>query len=775
MKKIRTQVIVIILILVGALAGLTSLIRPKVLPASGPAADYSAERALEHVSAISQAPHPPGSIELERVRTYIVTQLESMGLSPEVQETTVAAPKGPAVFATSVKNIIALVPGTNSSKAILLDAHYDTRAMTPGASDCGSCVATLLETTRALLAGPPLQNDLILLFTDNEEYGGGLGAAAFLEASPRIDEIGLVINIEGLGSTGPSILFETGPNSGWMVKDWRQVASHPVGQSWFYEIYRLTPIGTDLTWFSEEGIPGLNFGYWAEGTVYHSMLDNPKTIDPRSLQHHGSYALALTQHFGNQDLNVVQASGGDAVYFSLFPGMLISYPAAWATPLAGLAGLLLVGIAVVGMRSKQLTIRGALKGVGAFLLSILASSGLATGIWMGATQLHGEYQAMLTFRGMVYNANFYLFAFVALAVAIAAAILVWFRRKTTVMDLFFGALLFTWLLALVTSILMPGFSYLFTWPLLFSALAMGWVLWGTVRNRNASQTEIVLTVGTLPGVILYAPSIYVMFHFALAPMIGIMAFMVALPLGLLIPQLDLLTRTRHWRLSGVALAICVAFLITGSFTAKFNAEQPRPNAVAYLLESDSGKATWFSGGPIQDSWTKQFFSTEPERGALGDLFPIAQRSGFPIMQGEAPSVALEAPKVEILDDQTAGSVRTLQLSLSSPRGAPVIMLDVEPYAAVQAIIFDGKRIEATESERDLWSLTYYAVPTNGFEITLELDSSQEISIQVSDQTWELVPEVLNNLGTAIQPRSEDMMPMPNFDYGTVVVKILRID
>jgi hypothetical protein len=221
----------------------------------------------------------------------------------------------------------------------------------------------------------------------------------------------------------------------------------------------------------------------------------------------------------------------------------------------------------------------------------------------------------------------------------------------------------------------------------------------------------------------------------------------------------------------VTLSICAVFLVIGSLTASFDADHPRPNAVAYILDADSGQATWFSGGPIQDSWTQQFFSTEPERGTVGELFPIVQRSGFPIMQGEAPSIALEAPKVEVLDDQISGSVRTLQLSLSSPRGAPVIMLDVEPYAAVQAIIFDGKRIEATESERDLWSLTYYAVPTNGFEITLELDSSQEISLQVSDQTWELVPEVLDNLGT---PRSEDMMPMPNFDFGTVVVRILSI-
>jgi hypothetical protein len=518
----------------------------------------------------------------------------------------------------------------------------------------------------------------------------------------------------------------------------------------------------------------MNFGYWAESTVYHTMLDNTGTIDPRSLQHHGSYALTLTQHFGNKDLNAAQTSG-DAVYFSLFPGVFVSYPSSRAIPLAILAGILLIGIAVLGIRSNQITFRGALKGLGGYLLSLVASSALATGIWMGATQLHGEYQAMLTFRGMVYNAQYYFFAFAALAVAIAAAILVWLRQKNRMMDLHVGALLFLWLLALATSILLPGFSYLCTWPLLFSALATGWVLWKTAPGNKTSQTEIALTVGALPGVILIAPSIYVMFHFALAPMIGVLAFMVVLLLGVLIPQMDLLTRKRKWRLSGVALAVCSVFLLIGSLTAGFSNEHPRPNAVAYLLNSDSGDAAWFSGGTQQDDWTMQFFSTELEHGTVGEMFPIPQRSGFPIIQGEAPSIPLEAPKAEFLDDRTSGSTRIILLSISSPRNAPVIMLDVEPYAAVQAATIAEKRLEAIESPRKLWSLTYYAVPKDGFEVTLELDPSEVISLQVSDQTWDLVPEVLTSLGTTIQPRPRDMMPMPNFDYGTVVVKTLNVE
>lgn len=765
MKQSTKLLIITALLGLGVLVGVSTLARPSIVPADGPPNDFSAVRAMTHVRAISQTPHPPGSEELERVRTYIFAELQAMGLSPEVQESSIAVTKGSSVIATSVQNIVARIPGMNSSRAILLDAHYDTREMTPGASDCGSCVATLLETTRAILSGPALQNEIILLFTDNEEYGGGLGAAAFVESHPRADDVGLVLNFEGLGRTGPSVLFEAGPDSRWAVNSFGKVVSHPVGQSWFYEIYRLTPIGSDLNWFSEAGISGLNFGFWTGSTVYHTMLDNPEMLDPRSLQHHGSYALALTRHFGNQDMDAIRESRGDAIYFSLLPGVMVTYPSAWALPLAVLAGVFLIAIIAYGKRSHRITLSGTLRGLGGFFLSLLVSSGLATGIWMGVTQLHPEYKAMLSFRGMVYNAHFYIYAFTALAVAIAAGILVWLRKRNSVAEIHLGGLSFFWLLGLATSILLPGFSYLFTWPLLFSALALGWVFW-----RSPAEEEIAMMVGALPGLILFVPSIYMMFHFTPSPMMGAVVFMVALLLGIFIPHMAMLTRNHRWRLSWLALSIFVAFMIVGSLTASFDVDQPRPNQVAYLLDADTEEATWFSAGPVQDTWTRQFFTSEPERGTVGGLFPIAQRSRFPIWYGKAPSVLLEAPELAIIDDQRINDVRILQLRLRSPRGAPIVMLDVEPYEAVFGVIMNGERMVVEESDRDLWNLTYYAVPPNGFEITLELDPSQAIRLQISDQTWELVPEVLDRLDLDIQPRRTDMMSMPNFDYGTVVVK-----
>lgn len=187
---------------------------PEVVPARAPATEFSAERAMEHIRAIAQEPHPVGSPENARVRAYIISQLEEMGLSPEVQQTTALIPGRGNVQASTVYNVMARIPGTKPSRAMLLDAHYDSMPMTPGASDCGSCVARLLETARALQADPPLQNDVILLFTDDEELGPMAGAAAFVEQHAWINEIGLVLGFEGIGRTGPSIMFETGPNSG---------------------------------------------------------------------------------------------------------------------------------------------------------------------------------------------------------------------------------------------------------------------------------------------------------------------------------------------------------------------------------------------------------------------------------------------------------------------------------------------------------------------------------------------------------------------------------
>ncbi len=161
------------LVIVAALVMVLSQQPPAPLPASAPATDFSAERAFRHVEALGREPHPVGTAAHARARDYIVSELQALGLDPQIQAATVVDPISPANpqwgVAGDVQNVVARLSGTGGSKAILLVSHYDSVATGPGASDDGAGVATLLETARALKAGPPLKNDVLLLFADAEE------------------------------------------------------------------------------------------------------------------------------------------------------------------------------------------------------------------------------------------------------------------------------------------------------------------------------------------------------------------------------------------------------------------------------------------------------------------------------------------------------------------------------------------------------------------------------------------------------------------------------
>lgn len=136
--------------------------RPDPTPATAPAGDFSAERAMVHVAAIAQKPHPTLSTEWVRIRDYLLRELAKFGLQPEVQRgigeyTT----RGIINHSGPVENIVARVKGTANTRPVMVVAHYDSNSNGPGAADDAHGVAVLLETLRALHSSPPMRNDVI--------------------------------------------------------------------------------------------------------------------------------------------------------------------------------------------------------------------------------------------------------------------------------------------------------------------------------------------------------------------------------------------------------------------------------------------------------------------------------------------------------------------------------------------------------------------------------------------------------------------------------------
>ena len=147
-------------------------IPPDPVPASSPKDAFSAARAMEELKVVARAPHPIGSAAQARVRQHILGRAKALGLPAKVQRRRGVKSSWWGGWSETVKNVIVRVPGTRSSAPdVLITAHFDSVPVGPGAGDDGASVAAMLETMRALKAGPPLKNDVVFLFSDGEELG----------------------------------------------------------------------------------------------------------------------------------------------------------------------------------------------------------------------------------------------------------------------------------------------------------------------------------------------------------------------------------------------------------------------------------------------------------------------------------------------------------------------------------------------------------------------------------------------------------------------------
>ena len=494
------------ILIAGLLCAILTLARqkpPELGSTTTSPAEFSLGNALDHLRNIAIAPHPLGSTEETKVREYLLKTLAAEGLMPQVQELVLVGQTSDAPVV--VRNVVARLEGAGNTRAVLLVAHHDTVVNSPGAGDNGASVVALLETLRALKAGPPLRNDVIFLFTDGEECGL-LGAHAFVSQHEWSSEVGLVLNFDARGNSGPVLMFETAGNNGWVIREFARAAPHPFTNSIFPELYRLLPNNTDFTVFKSAGLQGLNFAFIEGHTFYHQSTDTIENLDSRSLAHLGASVLRLTRHFGGQDLNVA-AIGGDAIYFDLLGSVVVSYPRTWALPVASLVGVLFIGIVVFALKSRRIKVSGILRGVSAVTVSQLTVlffiTALAAATLRFFPDLAGPAQAMIT-------RCFYLAS--VLTIAIGAVVYRVLRNRMSLEEAMLGGLCWWFAGTIVTSVFFPGGSYLFTWPLLLMSLAH--ISFFVSKHRAARVSYLVLlSGGMLLGIILFVP---VIFHTAIA-------------------------------------------------------------------------------------------------------------------------------------------------------------------------------------------------------------------------------------------------------------------
>jgi hypothetical protein len=716
-----------------------------------PLSQFSTQRALEKVKAITKEPHYIGSKNHEVVAQYLQKELLHLGLETSLQEGFTLSDWGNLVKS---KNILARIKGTNkNSKALLLLSHYDSapHSLSKGASDDASGLATILESLRTFLYNKTKhQNDIIILFSDAEEIGLN-GAALFVTQHQWAKEIGLALNFEARGSSGPSyMLMETNQGNANMVKAFSDAnVRHPVSNSLMYSIYKMLPNDTDLTVFREEGkIQGYNFAFIDNHFNYHTQQDAYENLNPKTLTHQGAYLMPLLNHFANADLSHLNATA-DEVYFNI-PFAFISYSFSYIVPMLFLAIALLMAFVFIGLRKQNLQIKAIFKGFIPFLGALITAGLVAYFGWKTLLQIYPQYQDIL--QGFTYNGHAYIYAFISLTLAICFL----FYQKIDVSKPNYNPMiapLLIWIfINIAVALLLKGASFLII-PVLSSTLLLGYFAF---TKKSNPVLNIILAIPTL---ILLAPLIQ-MFPIGLGlKILSGSAILTVLSFTLLLPIFGAFTHKKRWAL-GFAL-VGFAFFAKAHFTANYATSKAKPNSLLYVFNVDKNVAYFTTYDKNLDEWTKTSLGNSPQNAQELNKNKLFSKYGSQFtFINNAPIINLEKPSINFLLDTVIGLERHLKISISPNRQVNRYDIFANEQLQIKDLTANGAKLIGQQSavypRKRQKILSYYAVDQVPLVLEFSIAKNQVLEMSLMESAFDL----LQNKALHVPARKNWMMPTP---------------
>ena len=502
--------LVIVAVIAAAVYGLWPLVtRPTPRGVDTPAEEFSAARAMEHVVAIAQRPHPVGSAAMGDVATYLAEQLTAARV--EVDRPDIGG----------LHNVVGRIPGIEPRGAILFVSHADSVPAGPGAGDNATGAAALVEVARALSAGQPLRNDVIVLLEDGEERGF-LGGETFAESHPWMTDVRVVIGVD-TAAWGPPHVSQTSNGNGLIVDAYARGVRHPLAYGFAGALdadsaYETTP-------FRLRSLPAMEIEDNYANVDQHTSRDTADGVDPGRVQQVGDQALDLARALGRMDLRDAEAP--DRV-FHTFAGIgVVHYAVSWDVVLTGLAALGLGAAVTIGVRRRVLR-------PGRLLASSALAIGLVLAVTLAGVGLAALYDAWRPNPNpdiaeyLLPSSAAYAIASYGLLVVLLALGYWRLGRRLGFAHIGLGFLVLLTLLTLLLLAAFPGSEYAMVWPCLFATAAWCGVLLRPDRSATA------LLAPALVGVALIAPLMPDGYFGTGVANIPVVAFTAAIGLGALL-------------------------------------------------------------------------------------------------------------------------------------------------------------------------------------------------------------------------------------------------
>lgn len=482
MKRIKLLIGIILVIFAGAVA-LGCLTHNNSLRYRTP--QYSVKNVMRDIRVISKEHHsvlhPAGR---EKVRQYLAESLSKMGGKPEIMYYDSIKSKFSGTF--DIGNVYCKFDpkGKDSASSyLLLMAHLDSRfyenvrgkdVLSYGAADDGYGLGVILELVRKAVSYREEWNQgLKILFADSEEHEMD-GSRSALEYDREIfDNVGLVINVEARGVSGPALLFETSEGNANLMDFYLEYAEMPYTYSLTSAVYSVLPNFTDFT-NTKPLFPGYNFSVIGGYRCYHTDLDNFTNINTNSIGHYGAQLQPMVKEYltgGYASPDYFRASS-DRIVFTV-PGLTTFNLSKTANYVLNAVAVLLF-IAILWMYRKvgRVSFCNVLRSFLKLFLCIVAVGAAGTGIAVLAAKIAGV-PFGLTATKHVPHAELVALSAIGLTMAVYVAAFV--RKAMRSQDFayghVFGGLMLTLLLSVVL-LFTVGDNFFFLLPVLCTLIAL---------------------------------------------------------------------------------------------------------------------------------------------------------------------------------------------------------------------------------------------------------------------------------------------------------------
>ncbi len=312
---------------------------------------------------------------------------------------------------------------------------------------------------------------------------------------------------------------------------------------------------------------------------------------------------------------------------------------------------------------------------------------------------------------------------------------------------------------------LKGASF-FVIPVLFALLSLFLLL------RQQKPNPVAMALLCIPVLFVMSPFVK-MFPVGLGlNILYVSAIFTVLILGFTLPVFGFFKHKN--RLGHLLLFFGVLFFFKAHFNSNFTPENPKPNSLIYVLDTDDNTAVWATYDNALDAWTERFLGDEPDNASdlNKNIFNSKYASGFTHTK-KAPIKSIPKPRIEISNDTIIANKRHLNICImSSRKGQRMEMFSdsTNVYNSFKINGVDAHRSEDSEfvfEKRENNRLfSFYVSDNDPLELFISVPANQKTTLELYEATFDL----LDNNQFNVPKREPDMIPKPFVLNDAIVLK-----